>query len=339
MIGFMEPLRPFLSEIWYLLLGLILLVYAITDGFDLGVGMLSLLTRDEERREAMMAAITPFWHANQTWLVIVGGLLFGAFPKVYGGVLTALYLPLVLLLAGLIARGLAFEFRGVAAKKAPWSLVFGVGSLVAALAQGLALGAILTGLRLRGGVYLGDPWEWFHPFCFLSALGLVFNYCLLGAAFLILKTTGPLRDESYRWAHAAAWLTVASAVAVWIWAASALSRPIWGWPSLSALYRFSSFSIFALCAFVLLLWGLRRREERSPFTWSVVMVCFAGADLMAGLYPYVIPPSLTVASAAAPANTLEFMLLAIGTILPILFLYNVYQYKVFAERRDDDPTY
>ena len=157
---------------------------------DLGIGILTLFCRDEGRRAAMLNSIGPVWHANLTWLVVLGGLLFGAFPLAYGLILSALYIPLVLMLWGLIFRGVSLDFRGEARSKRPWNLGFGLGSLLAALAQGFILGALVSGFKVEGRAFAGGVWDWLNPLAALVALGVLCAYLLLGATYLILKTEG-----------------------------------------------------------------------------------------------------------------------------------------------------
>ena len=317
----MDALLP---NIWFFLLGLILLIYVVLDGFDLGVGILSLFCGDEEQRSILMGSLGPVWHANQTWLVVLGGLLFGAFPLAYGLILSALYIPTILLLVGFIFRAVSLEFREEAPNQRPWSLAFGWGSLLAALAQGLVLGGLLSGLKLQGDRFAGSVWDWLQPFPSLVALGLVCGYALLGAAYLILKTEGEIQARSYRQARAAAVLVALALALVGSWGLLTLPhlRPGWrGWPLLFA------------AVFLLLILGLLRslgqRREQAPFLWSTAIFGVAFAGLAASLYPFLIPPAVTIAEAAAEPLTLKIMLVVMGLLLPVMLIYNAYQFRVF----------
>jgi cytochrome d ubiquinol oxidase subunit II len=169
-----------LPDLWFALIGFILFVALVADGFDLGVGILSLFTRDEPRRTLLMGSIGPVWHANLTWLVVLGGVFFGAFPVAYGVMFAALYLPVFVMIIALAFRGVSFDFREEARDKGPWNLAFGLGSLAAALAQGFAVGGFLGGLHLAGDRFGGSVWDWLNPFAALVALGLVWGYVLPG---------------------------------------------------------------------------------------------------------------------------------------------------------------
>ncbi len=189
----MEGLLPI---IWLAIIGFLLLFYALTDGFDLGVGIISLMTRGQEDRGLMMDSISGIWHLNQTWLVVLGGMLFGAFPLFYGILFSALYLPSMVMLLGFVFRGVAFDFREHSERPGTWEFLFGLGSLIATLAQGLALGGLLSGVRLSQNRFIGSVWDWWNPFTALVTLGVFLGYVMLGAHYLILKTEGALQERS-----------------------------------------------------------------------------------------------------------------------------------------------
>ena len=184
-----------LPDLWFALVGFMLFLAVVSDGFDLGVGILSLLTRDERRRSILMGSIGPVWHANLTWLVVLGGVFFGAFPVAYGVIFSALYIPVFVMIIALAFRGVSFDFREEAQDQGPWNLAFGLGSLAAALAQGFAVGGFLGGLNLAGDRFVGGVWDWLNPFAALVALGLLCGYVLLGATYLIVKTEGDLQQR------------------------------------------------------------------------------------------------------------------------------------------------
>src|ERR1700745_1805554 len=190
----MDNVHIFLIHVWLAFLGLFLTFYVVLDGFDLGTGVLSLFVRERERRGIMMASLSSVWDANETWLVVLGGALFGAFPIVYGIVLNALYLPVIVMIFALIFRGVAFEFREHSRQRL-WDFAFGMGSLIAALCQGFVLGGLIAGPTVRDGRFAGGPFDWFSPFSVLVALGVVFGYVLLGATYLIVKTEGDAQEH------------------------------------------------------------------------------------------------------------------------------------------------
>ena len=192
----MEPSN--LTLFWAGAIALSIIVYVILDGFDLGVGVLYGTTKEDTKRVQMMNAIAPFWDGNETWLVIIGASLFAAFPVVYAVFLSAFYLPVLLLLFGLIFRGVAFEFRNRAGSmRWFWDWGLFLGSVVVAFVQGAAIGAMMRGVPVVNNQYAGDAFGWLHPFSVLTGIGLVFGYALLGAAWLVLKSEGPLRTWAY----------------------------------------------------------------------------------------------------------------------------------------------
>lgn len=318
-----------LGEVWFALLGLVAFLALALDGFDLGIGILTLFCREERERAAMLNSIGPVWHANLTWLVVLGGLFFGAFPLAYGVVLSASYLPLAAMLLGLIFRGVSFDFREEAQSKLPWNLGFGLGSLTAALAQGFILGSLAVGLRVQGREFAGGVWDWLNPGAALLALGLVAAYLLLGASYLIMKTAGEVQENAYRYARAAAWLLLLSAVEVGLWGIFGrpfLARKWWVYPSLVPA---AIPALLAALSFILVLTSLRQPGDRAPFYFSLGLFLFLLLAMAASLYPYVVPPALTVAEAAAPPLILTVMLAVVAPLLPVMLIYNGYQYLVF----------
>src|SRR6516165_4131523 len=196
----MSGLEPSsLALFWAGVLAISVFLYVILDGFDLGVGVLFGTTQDEMKRVRMMNTIAPFWDGNETWLVVIGAGLFAAFPDVYAVFLSAFYFPVLLLLFGLIFRGIAFEFRYRSERMRPlWDWGFFLGSVLVGFVQGAAVGAMIRGIPVVDGQYAGDAFSWLHPFAILTGIGLVLGYALLGAGWLVLKTEGELHDWACR---------------------------------------------------------------------------------------------------------------------------------------------
>jgi cytochrome d ubiquinol oxidase subunit II len=244
-------------------------------------------------------------------------------------IFSALYLPVFVMLIALAFRGVSFDFREEARDKGPWNLAFGLGSLAAALAQGFAVGAFLGGLNLAGDRFAGRVWDWLNPFAALVALGLVCGYVLLGAAYLILKTEGDLQQDCYRYARTAAGWLLTAAAAVGLWAcvtSSYLARTWFVWP---AALLTTLPACLGVAAFILLCRSLRKRRDTAPFVYSLIWFALMIFATAAGVYPYAVPPALTLAAAAAPTPTLEIMLILVGVLLPVMLIYNAYQYRVF----------
>ncbi len=320
-------LETHVAEIWFLIIGFFVLYYAVADGFDLGVGVISLFTKDERERGVMMAGLQSIWQENQTWLVLLGGMLFGAFPLFYSIALSALYVPMVLILFGLIFRGIAFEFRDQSERPFLWSLSFGLGSLLTALAQGFTLGAIFYGLPLEGHRFTGTVWSWLHPYSALFALGVVSGYTMLGANYLILKTTGEVRRRGIRYSSIASLLTLLISGAVYLW--TILRHPYMAqkWLAMPGLFNVAVFPVLALLAFILYFRSLRTGPDFAPFAWNVVFVFCAFIGLSVGFYPYIIPNMVTIQTAAVSSTkTLIFMLVVMVIMLPVILGYIGYKH-------------
>ncbi|MFN3360970.1 MAG: cytochrome d ubiquinol oxidase subunit II [Pseudanabaenaceae cyanobacterium] len=329
----MEPLQPlqeFLPQVWFFILGLFLFLYVLLDGFDLGVGILSLTASSEERRSILMTSLGNVWDANETWLVLMGGALFGAFPLAYATILNALYIPAVIMVVGLILRAVSFEFRENAKNKLVWNVAFGVGSFLAALGQGFALGTVFEGIKVdEAGHFAGGVWDWLTWRSVLVALTLIQAYVLVGSTYLILKTTGDLQETHYKTATIATWTTLIGAIFITVStpALSEQAREHLFNPPL--LYIFGIIPLGGLLLIYLLLRSLQKREEVTPIVWTFLLFALSFIGLGFVIFPNIIPPSVTIYEAAAAPSSLVFMLTFVGFLIPILLAYNVYNYIVF----------
>lgn len=326
----MDALIHFLPQVWFVILALFLLLYIMLDGFDLGVGILSLTSSDEERRSILMTSLGNIWDANETWLVLMGGALFGAFPLAYGTILNALYIPIFMMIFGLIFRAVAFEFREHSDRKLIWNFAFGAGSFLAALGQGFALGAVIAGIEVdAAGHFTGSIWDWLDWRSLLVALTLIQGYVLIGSTYLILKTEGDLQKTHYRTAKLAAVTTLIGAVLITI------ATPIFYEAARTRLfspplvYIFAVIPVLGVALVGLLLRSLQREEEVTPFVWTILifLLTFIGLGLI--VFPYIIPTQITIYQAAAAPSALVFMLTFIGVLIPIMLFYNIYNYVVF----------
>ncbi len=330
----MTALEPHLPLIWLLIIAFFLLYYAVADGADLGIGILSLFTRDEDERTLMMASMESIWHDNETWLVLLGGMLFGAFPLFYGLVLSSLYIPILAMVFGLIFRGLAIEFRGQSGRKRLWGLAFGMGSLIAALAQGFALGALIGGLHIEDGHFAGTVWSWFSPFSILVAAGVLCGYSMLGANYLIYKTEGEVQRRGYFHALLASCLTLLVSLAVHAWSTFKQPHLLKRWSEIPESYSMTFFMLVAVFSFIMYFYSLHKKLERAPLLWNIAIIVSSFTALSIGLYPQMIPPlmdtpPLTVHAAAASPKTLMFMLGVTAIMLPVILTYTSYKYRVF----------
>jgi len=318
-----------LADLWFIIMAVVMWLYLITDGFDLGAGILSLFERNEDVRGLMAYSIEPVWHANQTWLVILGGVIFGAFPHVYAAIFPGLYIPAVLLLAFFIARGVAIEYRPEAENKRLFSLLFGVGSLGAAITQGLLLGAVLQGMPIKDGVFTGGPFDWFTPFSWIMAAALCVVYSMLGAIYLVMKTRDELRAHFLRWAKVCglASAVMVAVVILWANAGAGLERYAKSW--FVNGFSFSTWFMPVALSFIMYFQAIRRKIYSMAYCWTCGMILFTMAAFGGALHPYIVPPDLTVAQAAAAEESLTIMLYVIGPVLPIILIYSIYQYVVF----------
>jgi cytochrome d ubiquinol oxidase subunit II len=326
----MDALEHFLPQLWFVILGLFLFLYVLLDGFDLGIGILSLSASTEERRGILMTSLGNVWDANETWLVLMGGALFGAFPLAYGTVLNALYIPAVVMIVGLILRAVAFEFRENANRKVFWNVAFGVGSFLAALGQGFALGTVFEGIAVdKAGHFIGGMWDWFSLRSLLVALILIQAYILIGSTYLVMKTTGELQQTHYITAKISAWTTFIGAIFITI------STPIFYEQARSRLfespqiYLFATIPLLGILLIGLLLRSLERKQEIAPFVWTVLIFLLSFLGLGLVIFPYIIPPTITIYQAAASPSALVFMIIFIGFLIPIMLFYNIYNYVVF----------
>ena len=326
----MEALDNFLPQVWFAVLALFLFLYVMLDGFDLGVGILSITASNEERRGLLMTSLGNVWDANETWLVLMGGALFGAFPLAYGTILQALYIPIMIMIFGLIFRAVAFEFREHANTKFFWNVAFGGGSFLAALGQGFALGAILQGIEVdAAGHFIGGTWDWLSLRSLLVALTLIQGYVLIGSTYLILKTEGELQTTHNTTAKISAVTTFIGAVYLTI------TTPIFSESARDRLFDAPLVYIFALIPLLggllifLLLKSLFSEQETRPFVWTLLLFLLSFIGLGLVVFPYIIPTQITIYQAAASPSSLVFMIVFIGFLIPIMLAYNIYNYVVF----------
>lgn len=310
------------------LMGLALLLYGLLDGLDLGVGVL-MRRAESDDKDMMIASIGPFWDANETWLVLGIGLLLVAFPAAHGIILGKLYIPVAVLLMGLILRGVAFDFR-VKAKadhKPVWNAVFYLGSLLASLAQGFMLGHYLMNFADTWTAYL---FSGFIALCFVA------GYALLGACWLIMKTEGFLRQRAVRWARGALWLTAAGIAAISLATPLVSARMAERWFSLPNLFFLLPVPILTT-AIVFMLdrvlttmqTAAQEKNNWVPFAGTVSLFMLASGGLAYSLFPYLLMDQMTIWQAAAAPEALRVVLLGALIVLPVILGYTAYSYRVF----------
>ncbi|WP_421760168.1 cytochrome d ubiquinol oxidase subunit II [Devosia sp.] len=332
---------PFdLSFIWAGLIAFAVLAYVVLDGFDLGIGILFPLFPDRHDRDVMTNSVAPVWDGNETWLVLGGGGLMAVFPLAYATVLPALYIPIILMLLGLIFRGVAFEFRFRTTRWRPvWDWGFAAGSIIAAAMQGIALGALVQGIRIADRQYAGGWWDWLTPFSILTGVALVVGYALLGATWLNLKTSGALQAQARRYAMIAGVGTLALIGAVSIWTPFLDTVYFQRWFGFPTAF-FSAFVPLLLAACAFALWhGLTTDKHLQPFLAALGLFVLSFIGLGISFYPYIVPGALTIAEAAAPDSSLSFLLVGAVFLIPIILAYTGYAYWVFRGKVDPEEGY
>ncbi|BBV97339.1 cytochrome d ubiquinol oxidase subunit II [Pseudomonas monteilii] len=330
-----------LPLIWAVIIIFGVMMYVVMDGFDLGIGMLFPFVKDARDRDVMMNTVAPVWDGNETWLILGGAALFGAFPLAYAVVLEALYLPLILMLMGLIFRGVAFEFRFKAkpAKRHLWDKAFICGSLVATFSQGVALGAFIEGIKVVERRYAGGALDWLTPFSLFCGLGLVVAYTLLGCTWLVMKTEGPLQQRMHDVARPLALVLLVVIAVVSLWTPLAYPQIAARWFSMPNLLWFLPVPLLVVVTFYGLLRAVARNAHYTPFLLTLALIFLGYSGLGISLWPNIIPPSVSIWDAAAPPQSQGFMLVGTLFILPIILGYTFWSYYVFRGKVTHEDGY
>ena len=330
-----------LPLIWAVIIIFGVMMYVVMDGFDLGIGMLFPFVKDERDRDVMMNTVAPVWDGNETWLILGGAALFGAFPLAYAVVLEALYLPLILMLMGLIFRGVAFEFRFKAkpAKRHLWDKAFICGSLVATFSQGVALGAFIEGIKVVERRCAGGALDWLTPFSLFCGLGLVVAYTLLGCTWLVMKTEGPLQQRMHDVARPLALVLLVVIAVVSLWTPLAYPQIAARWFSMPNLLWFLPVPLLVVVTFYGLLRAVARNAHYTPFLLTLALIFLGYSGLGISLWPNIIPPSVSIWDAAAPPQSQGFMLVGTLFILPIILGYTFWSYYVFRGKVTHEDGY
>lgn len=325
-----------LTMIWVLLIGFGILMYVISDGFDLGVGVLFWFTPDETLRDQMMQSIAPVWDGNETWLILGGAGLLAAFPLIYAVFLPALYLGVFLMLAGLILRGVAFEFRFNAGPKGRrfWGQAFAFGSTLAAFAQGVVVGAYIQGMVVVDGQFAGNAFDWLSVFTVITGLALVVGYTLLGGGWLIFKTRGALyaRIKQQIWWVWLAMLGLMLLSIVFSLQVQPLIGQRWRENPIWVLVGLVLLSVLLLRLYQVIHAGRHGRGQHADitiFALSLLVFLVAFVSLIASLWPYAIVPTHTFADAASSEDSQMFILIGASFVLPLVLIYSAWTYWMF----------
>lgn len=330
-----------LALIWALLIATAVFLYVVLDGFDLGLGILFPTARSKAERDTMMNSVAPVWDGNETWLVLGGGGLYAVFPLAYAVLMPALYVPIMAMLFGLIFRGVVFEFRfkAPAHRQWVWDVAFFLGSLTAALAQGIALGAIIQGIEVEGRAYAGGWLDWLTPFSLLTGLAVVIGYALLGATWLVWKCEGPMQEHFREKAAVLGGLLLGMIAVVSLWTPALHPQFAARWFEFPQILYTAPVPIFVVALAVLLFSSLRSTRDGLPFLASLGLFLVTFIGLGVSLFPYMVPTSITIWQAAAPDSSLLFLLVGAVVLIPMILAYTGYAYWVFRGKVRPDEGY
>lgn len=317
-----------LTLIWAGIIAFGVMMYVLMDGFDLGQGILFPFAPDDHHRDIMMNSVAPIWDGNETWLVLGGAGLLAAFPLVYSVFLPALYFGVFLMLAGLIFRGVAFEFRFKAKKsRYLWDWSFAGGSTLAAFAQGVVVGAYIQGFKTENFVYVGGAFDWLTPFTVITGLGLVAGYALLGCTWLILKSEGAVQQWAYSLAPRLLVAVLAFFAVISVYTPFVDERVMARWfDNVSVLWLLP---VLALSCVYVIYNSVRKQQEGIPFVATIALFFFTYMGLLASKWPYMVPPNYTLYDAASSYESQLFLLVGFVFVIPIVLAYTAWSYWVF----------
>lgn len=330
-----------LPLIWGGIIAATIFLYVLLDGFDLGVGILFPFAPSDDCRNKMMNSVAPFWDGNETWLVLGGGGLLAAFPLAYSILLPAFYIPIILMLLGLIFRGISFEFRFKSKHmmRKVWDYSFHFGSLIAAFFQGIILGSFVEGVVVTDRSFGGGSFDWLSSFSVMTGIALIFGYALLGATWTLMKTI----DVTQEWARRSA-LYIAIYIAffmglVSLWVPFLNEEIFRRWFSLPNLFYLSPIPLLTVTVFLCLFRNLLKKREVAPFLLSISLFSLGYIGLAISLWPWIVPYKITLWEAAANPKSLSLLLVGIILFLPFVLGYTAYVYYVFRGKSHSDYMY
>ncbi len=321
---------PDFTLIWIAIIAIGIFLYVVLDGFDLGVGILSRVAPSASDKETMINSVAPFWDGNETWLILGAVGLLAAFPLAFAIIVPALYFPVLLMLAGLMLRGVAFEYRhGKDTPSGLWDAAFFWGSALAAFSQGIMLGMFIEGFPVEGRNYAGGSFDWDHAFPLISGVALIFGYGLLGAAWLVMKTDGPLQV----WARRQGRLMLIAVLAfiglvtlIMLFAHPVVVERWLGWPNIAFLWPVPLTTALA----ALWLWrAFAGKRDADPFIATVLLFGVSFLGLSISLWPMVVPYKIDLWTAAASPKSQSFLLIGTLLLLPVILIYTGWSYWVF----------
>lgn len=320
-----------LALIWAVIILFGIMMYVIMDGFDLGLGILYPFFKDKEDRDVIMNTVAPVWDGNETWLVLGGAGLLAAFPLAYSVILSALYLPLIFMLIGLIFRGVAFEFRFKALdhERHFWDKAFIGGSIAATFFQGVTLGAYIQGIPVANRTFTGGALDWISPFSIFTGLGLIVAFALLGSTWLIMKTEGNLQVRARAITRWLAWILFGVIVVISIWTPLADARIADRWFSFPNIVWFAPVPVLVAVCTWLLLRSVAGQGHATPFLYTLALVFLGYSGLGISLWPNIIPPAISIREASGPPQSQGFALVGALLIIPVILMYTMWAYYVF----------
>lgn len=329
-----------LSLVWAGIIAFAVFAYVVMDGFDLGVGILFPFFKDDAAKDQMMNSVAPVWDGNETWLVLGGGGLMAAFPLAYATIMPALYAPIIAMLLGLVFRGVAFEYRWRSRQRRHWwDAAFFLGSLTAAIAQGITLGALVQGIAVENRQYAGGWWDWLTPFSIFTGIAVAVGYTFLGAAWLAMKTREPIANRARTIALKGYGATLLCLALVSVWTPltnTAYFERWFSWPT----------GLFTLVMPVLLVavsvsyWrNTQRGNDSAAFYTGLGLFAVAFTGIGYTFFPFIVPPHLHIQETAAPTSSLIFMLVGAAILIPCIIAYTAYAYWVFRGRINPEDGY
>ncbi|WP_337236716.1 cytochrome d ubiquinol oxidase subunit II [Proteus faecis] len=330
-----------LPVIWFIIIVFSTLMYIVMDGFDLGIGMLYPFIKSDQDRDLMMNTVAPVWDGNETWLVLGGAALFGAFPLAYAVILDALAMPLTLMLVALIFRGVAFEFRFKADNnhKGFWDKSFIFGSILATFMQGVVVGSVVQGLPVINRAFAGSYFDWLSPFPLFCGFGLIIAYSLLGCGWLIMKTEGHLQQNLYKVASSLTLMMLAVIATVSVWTPLAQPSIAERWFTLPNLFFFLPVPVLVLYSTWLILRSVKKQGHYLPFFGALALIFLGFSGLGISIWPNIIPPAISFVDASAPPESQGFMLVGALFIIPIILVYTFWSYYVFRGKTNNEEGY
>ena len=326
--------------VWTGIIAFAVFMYVVMDGFDLGIGILFPFAREARHRDTMMNSIAPVWDGNETWLVLGGAALYAVFPLAYSILLTAFYAPLIAMLLALVFRGVAFEFRFRDERhRRIWDWAFVGGSIIATFCQGVVLGAFVQGIEIEERAYAGGWFSWLTPFSVFTGFALIAGYALLGAGWLVMKTRGDLQAGSRHLMRPLAWTVVGVIAVVSVWTPilnDDIARRWFEWPNIAYL---SPVPVLVALTILLLDRAIAESRDALPFLLALALFALSYLGIGISLFPHVVPPEITVWAAAAPRQSLTFLLVGAAILLPVILGYTAYVYWVFRGKTAEDAGY